>query len=233
MIFPTYRLQAADAGDDAGSAATTLMTDGANTTPAALSTAPAAAEGLTPAPAAGATSQTPDATADAQAEADAAALKPEKVVPEKYEFKTPDGTTLDADATGELEGIAKELGLSQDEAQKVADIGAKMALKWESKQADAAQAASAEWAAAATSDKEYGGDKLTDSLVTAKRALDAFGTPELRSLLEGSRLGNHPEVIRFMVRAGKAISEDRMVTGGTGPATASQSTAKSLYPNQS
>lgn len=230
MIFPKYRLQAADAGADAGSAAT-LMTDGANPTPAASSTAPATAEGVTPVADAGATSQAPEATA--QAEAEATAPKPEKVVPDKYEFKTPDGTTLDADATGELEGIAKELGLSQDEAQKVADIGAKMAQKWETKQADAAQAASAEWAAAATSDKEYGGDKLTESLTTAKRALDAFGTPELRSLLEGSRLGNHPEVIRFMVRAGKAISEDRMVTGGAGPATSSQSTAKSLYPNQS
>lgn len=209
------------------------MTDGANSTPAATSTAPAAAEGTAPAAEAGATSQTPEQIAAAQAEADASAPKPEKVVPDKYEFKTPDGATLDADATGELEGIAKELGLSQDEAQKVADIGAKMALKWETRQADAVQAASAEWAAAATSDKEYGGDKLTESLGTAKRALDAFGTPELRTLLEGSRLGNHPEVIRFMVRAGKAISEDRMVTGGAGPATASQSVAKSLYPNQS
>jgi hypothetical protein len=71
--------------------------------------------------------------------------------------------------------------------------------------ADTIQKAAAEWAAAAVADKEYGGDMLTDSLVTAKKALDAFGTPELRTLLNDSRLGNHPEVIRFMVRAGKAL----------------------------
>jgi hypothetical protein len=52
----------------------------------------------------------------------------------------------------------------------------------------------------------------------AKKALDAFGTTELRSLLNESGLGNHPEVIRFMFRAGKAISEDSMVTGTKGEA---------------
>jgi hypothetical protein len=52
----------------------------------------------------------------------------------------------------------------------------------------------------------------------AKKALDAFGTAELRSLLNESGLGNHPEVIRFMFRAGKAISEDSMVTGNKGEA---------------
>jgi len=103
----------------------------------------------------------------------------------------------------------------------------------QARQADAIQKASDAWAASASSDKEYGGDKLTDSLSSAKKALDAFGTPELRTLLNDSRLGNHPEVIRLLVRAGKAISEDRMVTGGAGPATASTNTAKSLYPNQS
>jgi hypothetical protein len=62
-------------------------------------------------------------------------------------------------------------------------------------------------------DKEFGGDKLSENLGVAKKALDAFGTAELRSLLNQSGLGDHPEVIRFMYRAGKAISEDRFVGG--------------------
>lgn len=212
----------------------TLMTDGASTTPADTSaTIPAAAAADV---SVDATPQAPAAKTDATAaevKTDETAAAPAKVVPEKYEFTAPDGTELDAEALGEFEGIAKDLKLSQEEAQKVTDIGAKLAQKWETKQADMIQQAAAEWAASATADPEYGGDKLTESLVTAKKALDAFGTPELRSLLNDSRLGNHPEVIRFMVRAGKAISEDRMVTGGAGPASGAQSTAKSLYPNQS
>jgi hypothetical protein len=228
MKFRQYRLQNADPAASGGGS-TTLMTDGAQTNAAAST--PASTD--TPAPS--------DANVDAsqQAPADQSttdqsqdATPPEKVVPEKYEFKQPEGVAMDAELLGEFEGIAKELKLSQEEAQKVTDIGAKLAQKWEAKQADVIQQAAAEWVTQATSDKEFGGEKLTESLAVAKKALNAFGTPELRALLDGSRLGNHPEVIRFMVRAGKAISEDRMVTGGTGP-KANADTAKTLYPNQS
>ena len=234
MKFSRYRLQNADPAASGGGSAT-LVTDGTQTTQPAGSTA---STDTTAQPAAnvGATQQasTDQVTDTTETKADETTATPEKVVPEKYEFTQPDGVSLDSEALGEFEGLAKALKLSQEEAQKVTDIGAKLAQKWEAKQADVIQQAAAEWAATATADKEYGGDKLTESLTVAKKALDTFGTPELRTLLNDSRLGNHPEVIRFMVRAGKAISEDRMVTGGAGPATvATQSTAKALYPNQS
>lgn len=236
MKFRHYRLQNAEGvATSTGGSSTTLMTDGAQTTPAASSTAPADTQATAPAADAGATQQTSTDNADANTDgtADGTTTPPEKVVPEKYEFTQPEGVSLDTETLGEFEGLARELNLSQEEAQKVTDIGAKLAQKWETKQAEAIQQAAADWAATATADKEYGGEKLTESLATAKKALDAFGTPELRTLLNDSRLGNHPEVIRFMVRAGKAISEDRMVTGGAGPSKAGTDTAKALYPNQS
>ena len=237
MKFRHYRPQnAAEAQTSTSGGSATMMTDGAQTTPAATSSATTETTATTvPEGEAAAPQQTSTESTDATAEVktDEAAAAPEKVVPEKYEFTQPEGVSMDAEALGEFEGLAKELKLSQEEAQKVTDIGVKLAQKWEAKQADVIQQAAAEWAASATADKEFGGDKLTESLVVAKKALDAFGTPELRSLLNDSRLGNHPEVIRFMVRAGKAISEDRMVTGGAGPAKAGTDTAKALYPNQS
>ena len=69
-------------------------------------------------------------------------------------------------------------------------------------------------------------------------ALKAFATPELRELLQKSGLGNHPEIIRFMYRAGKAISTDDYVGASQGSG-ASRSTPKdmasyanALYSNQ-
>jgi hypothetical protein len=240
MKFRKFRLHnAADA--TAGGGAATLMTDGAQTTPAAESTATTTAPAATaPAadaakPDAAATQQTStDNPADSTAEKkDEAADKPaEKAAPEKYEFKAPDGVTLDAEVLGEFEGIARELKLPQEEAQKLADVGVKLSQKWATQQAQALQDASAQWAAEVTADKEIGGDKLPENLAVAKKALETFGSPALGKLLNDSRLGNHPEVIRFMVKAGKVLAEDRIVTGGAGP-TATQSTAKALYPNQS
>ena len=247
MRLRNYRFQNADVGTD-GAGATTLMTDGALSTPAATSNAPAEATPVVKADAtqlsateaaqaatdaAAAEANTPEALAKAEADKAAADAKAgEKVAPEKYDIKAPDGVTLDAEVLGQFEGLAKELKLSQEEAQKLADVGTQMSQKWASQQAEAIQTAAAEWAAASSSDKEFGGDKLTENLAVSKKALDAFGTPELSKLLNESRLGNHPEVIRFMYRAGKAISEDRMVTGGAGPAGGT-TTASVLYPNQS
>ena len=79
-------------------------------------------------------------------------------------------------------------------------------------------------------DAEIGGDKLPENLAVARKALETFGTPELKALLNESGLGNHPEVIRFFYRSGKAISEDRVIRGGA----AGQPTdpAKRMFPNQ-
>jgi hypothetical protein len=92
--------------------------------------------------------------------------------------------------------------------------------------------AKAQWVEGARSDKEFGGEKLTENLAVAKRALDTFGTPELRTLLNESGLGNHPEIIRAFFRAGKAISEDKFVTAGSGSPKGAKDAANALYPNQ-
>lgn len=149
--------------------------------------------------------------------------KPEGA-PETYEFKAPDGVRFDDTVIGAFSEVAKELNLTQDQAQKVLD---KMAPVIAARQIEQIQAARAEWAEAAKTDKEFGGDKLAENLAVAKKALDAFATDELRTLLNESGLGNHPEVIRVFYRAGKAISEDRFVAGQSG--SPNQADARRLY----
>lgn len=146
--------------------------------------------------------------------------------PESYEFKAPEGSTLDDAVIGQFSEVAKELNLTQDAAQKILD---KMAPAMAARQVEQVEAIRSGWADEARVDKEFGGDKLNENLGTAKRALDQFGTPELRTLLKETGMGNHPEVIRFMYRAGKAISEDGFVPGGR--QGASTDPAKRMFPN--
>ena len=135
--------------------------------------------------------------------------------PEAYEFKAPEGRVFDSEVMASYSQVAKELNLSQESAQRLLDaVGPKMA----ERQMAMIEATRNGWADSSKSDREFGGEKLSENLGVAKKALDAFGTAELRSLLNESGLGNHPEVIRFMFRAGKAISEDSMVTGNKGEA---------------
>lgn len=161
-----------------------------------------------------------------QAEGQQGEQKAAPKAPEKYEFKAGDGQTYDAEVMGAFADAARELDLSQDDAQKVLD---KVAPVMAARQAQALEAMRNEWTESSRSDKEFGGDKLPENLAVAKKAMDQFGTPELRTLLNESGLGNHPEVIRLLYRAGKAISEDsRVVTGGQGTPLAT--TAQRMYP---
>lgn len=220
----------------------TLMTDQAATTTEGQAASQGAASTTTEgqAPAAGApgaqTQQTTEgqtsteaAKADESSSTEGDAGKPaEKAgAPEKYEFTQAEA--FDAKVIGEFSEVAKELNLPQDAAQKILD---KVAPVIQARQAEAMEAARTEWVNTAKADKEFGGDKLAENLAVAKKALDQFGTPELRTLLNESGLGNHPEVIRMMFRAGKAISEDRFVAGGVGGPSASRDAARALYPSQ-
>jgi len=152
--------------------------------------------------------------------------------PVTYEFKPPEGKQYDSELIGVYSEVAKDLKLSPEAAQKILD---KMAPTMEKRQLQQIEEVRNAWANDAKSDSEFGGDRLNENLSVARKSLDAFGTPALRQLLNESGLGNHPEVIRFMYRAGKSISEDRFVGGGQGgkPKAANNSDlAASLYPSQ-
>ena len=162
------------------------------------------------------------------AEGDAAETKDEgekpEGAPEKYEWAAPDGVTLDESIMGSLSEVAKELNLPQAAAQKLVD---KIAPVMAQRQVEQFEALRTEWRQASSSDQEFGGAKLTENMAVAKKALDAFSTPEFRQLLEQTGMVNHPEVIRTFYRAGKAISEDGLVSGSAPKAPRD---ARSLFP---
>lgn len=160
--------------------------------------------------------QAPEAQAPAPEQN--AAARPEGA-PEAYQpFDVPAGLPVDEGLMGEFATLAKELNLSQEAAQKLVSFQAKAALQ----ERDA-------WYAASQADAEFGGQHLKTNLETALRAVDAFGTPELKRLLVDTGLGDHPEVIRMFYRAGKTLAPDRIV-GGTSPAAGpARGLAERLY----
>jgi hypothetical protein len=201
--------------------------------PTAAETAPVVAAPTTAAPApasAPAPADTPAATADgtAQPTADPAAPAPSPAedkpadapaAPESYaDFAAPEGLAMDSALSDNLKAFAKEKGLSQEDAQKLADMGFSAVQKTQDAFKEQMEQINAKWIADTRADKEFGGDKLQENLAVAKRALDTFGSEELTKLLHESGLGNHPEIIRYNFRVAQAISQDRLVPGGLKPA---------------
>lgn len=146
--------------------------------------------------------------------------------PEKYEFTAGEGVELDTEALKDFEPVARDLNLTNEQAQKLVDAYPKILAGVQQRQAEAWQAQTEQWAADVKADKEIGGDKLTANLSAAQRALDLFGTPELKEYLNTTGLGNHPDLVKTFVKIGKAMSEDGMVDGSN---QGQRSAAEVLY----
>ena len=147
--------------------------------------------------------------------------------PEEYgTFELPDNFDMNEETLGDYHTFAKENNLTQEQAQRGVDMVAQM------KQAEMTQWVEQQksWVDDAKSDAEFGGDKFEQNIAVAVKARDSFGTSEFNEMLDTSGLGNHPEMIRFLNRVGKAISEDSVVVGGTST-TGNQTRESVLYPS--
>lgn len=173
-----------------------------------------------------------DAAKDAKV-ADAGEAKPQGA-PERYEFKAVEGRELDSETMSVFAEVAKEANLSQDAAQRILD---RMAPAMAARQQAALETMRSDWTEATKTDKDIGGDKLPETLTFARKALDQFGSPNLRALLNESGLGNHPDVIRMFYAVGRSISEDTYVgrgsaQGGKPQVKSFADAAAALYSNQ-
>ncbi len=181
----------------------------AQTTPeAAPATAPAAPAAEEPKPA------VTDATLLAEAEQATEEAKPS--APEAYAaFADEKGAQIDLESYKDFAAAAKDSGLSQESAQKM--FGA-MRTEADNYVRQKTQELSAKWAEASRADAEFGGDKFKENCGQIAAAYRQFATPELKSLLDASGLGNHPEVMRLFYRVGKALAQDTGVKAQEAPA---------------
>ena len=138
--------------------------------------------------------------------------------PEAYEIALTDADgneiALDPELLAEATPILKEIGLTNEQANKIAP----MALRMMQHGAAQAEAQGEKMLAAAKKDwleqfkaSELGGAKAEATLHTAAKALDALGfTPgtPFRDLLDTSGLGNHPDMITTFFRLGSLLSEE-------------------------
>ena len=146
------------------------------------------------------------------------------------DFEMKEGIELDADALALATPLFKELGIDQAGAQKLVTLQSDLIQAGAKQQVDAFNEQIATWREDSKNDKEFGGEAFDENVKLAQTAVNKFGTPELKQLLEDYGVGNHPEIIRFMVKVGKLTAED--VPGAEGNATGkSDDHVSILYPN--
>ncbi len=154
----------------------------------------------------------------------------EEPVAVSYEpFALPQGVEVDTAALEEAQSLFAEARLSQPQAQKLVDLYAGKMSELVQRQISAAESRQKAWVAEVKSDPDLGGRRFESARAAAQRALSRFGTPELRRILDELGVSNSPQLFRFFVRVGQAVSEDRYV--GAQSSASRLSAAETLYPN--
>ena len=156
----------------------------------------------------------------------------DKVVPEKYEIKVPEGMTLDAQTLEMFSPIFKELGITNEGAQKLVNAYVPLLQssvdKMRQESLKEYQGIVEGWKSETM--KELGAD-AQKKIALCGKALNKFGTKELREALDETGLGNHKELVRFMAKIGETISEDTFVDTESKPLPgASGINLKKMYP---
>ncbi|MCE0931638.1 hypothetical protein [Pseudomonas monteilii] len=136
-------------------------------------------------------------------------------VPETYAFANlPEGYSISEEQLAAFSPVLKELGLTQEQADKLvafdaqrslaaAEASQQQAIEFRNKQVG-------EWETALRSDAEFGGANFDANVAVARQFLTDFGSPELSAFLAESGLGSHPEVVRMFHKAGKELGEGKL-----------------------
>lgn len=168
--------------------------------------------------------------------------KPSAAAPETYTFAAPEGYTIDPKLLEQFTPIAKELGLTNDQAQKLVDIQVAREIASAKSGTDAYAATRAEWQTAVKSDPEISAAGLDRVKADIGRVISILPTElqgDFRKAMDITGAGDHPAMVKALWKLSSLVTEGLHV-GGKGPSPAGQrapgstdrpSPAAALYPN--
>jgi len=179
-----------------------------------------------------------EADEEVKSQEDKEALEKDKEVekaPEEYDFskvEMPEGMNLDKDLTSEFSKVAKEMNLSQANADKMIALGVKLATKSNEALTSALKQFQEEqikaYSTMLNTDEEIGGAKLKQSLSEANIAYNQFVSAEASELLAQTGLNKHPAIVKVFMKIGKELKEDSIRKTGD---SRKERTASDWYPN--
>lgn len=178
-------------------------------------------------PPAPATEKPAEPAKPAEAKTDSPPAK--EIVPEKYNLKLPEGSQLPASAVEKVTLLAKELGLSQEKAQKLVENESALHQAYANENRLKFQEQVGTWAKDLASDKEVGGANFKENAEVAHRALMHFGGEGFAKALSDSGFGNHPDLFRAFYRIGKEMMDDKAVIPGNSTQGQGGDIASRLY----
>ena len=154
--------------------------------------------------------------------------------PESYsDFSMPEGIDINETDLGAFHELAKNMNLTQDQAQGLVDYQSKRAEGALQSQQEAFTDQQEGWIKELKADKDFGGDSFDENSALAAKVVRKFGNPEVTSMLMKTGMGNNPLLVKMFNSIGKAISEDNLqIDGDKNNGPVKKNAENILYPNQ-
>lgn len=159
---------------------------------------------------------------------------------EKVELKIPDALkaagfdSLDPETVKDFVPLAKALDLKPEQADQFVALAGGLVTRLMASQQAAMNERATKWADEVRADKEFGGDKLTATVVAARDVVVKYGGEDFLKELAEMKYQNSPLLVRFLARVARATADDNFdVRRGDGAASeADDETARAqrLYP---
>jgi hypothetical protein len=138
----------------------------------------------------------------------------------------------DEGVLNEFGEVAKSLNLTQDGAQKLADLHTKVLQSASEANTQLWKTTIEGWQNEIKADPEIGGDKLKVHQTNFARVLadPRFHVDGVLEALDLTGAGAHPAINRFMAKVVGALTEGGIVQGEPGQARQPRSAAQAMYP---
>lgn len=147
--------------------------------------------------------------------------------PEKYEqFNLPDGFEIPEESFNAFSEAFTELGLTQEQAQRLVDEDVKRQQSAMQADRDAINKQVETWR---TDIKKEFGEGFPEAQQKAKYALNTYFSKELVAELDKLYLLDNPDLFRALHKIGGTISEDSIVTGDSRVKGKNEGGVKSMF----
>lgn len=137
---------------------------------------------------------------------------PEDQVPEEYNFEGIAGeVSYSNEDKGLVSDLGKELKLTNRQAKALLEKGGAVLNKYRTMAVDKQTKI---WYDQVKNDEALGRNNFGETKKNVAAALKHYGSPALNKFLAESRIGNHPDVVKFFNAIGKDLREDSKFAEG-------------------
>lgn len=165
------------------------------------------------------------------------------VVPDRYDFKVPDGATLDPKLVETVSPIFKELGLTAEQGQRLFDLHTQLNADAKTALETTMTTMRTEWREQVNKDTSLSdgkGDLSPAAKKDISNAITALGpaAADFKAAMDLTGAGDHHAVVSALRTIGKLLGEGTAVRGNgasplgqAGPNSRPASAAAALFPN--